>query len=137
MDVLAVKNLCKKSYNYWNETQGDDILLRYVRALRSAQWSDEQILNNLQAEVKRICNSSRSWTQWSDTMEQWIIDIGNWGSEDNSSIKELGTILPTQLFEDVSLISSRFVNRLMRVVKIIFLIVRLSRCNVYWKDCWF
>lgn len=101
-ELYHIKNICKKSYAYWNDFQGDDILERYVRSLRKAHWSDERILNDLQTEVKRVCNSSRNWTQWSDTMEQWITDIENWRLEDNSTIKESGTILPTQLFDNVS-----------------------------------
>lgn len=98
-EIYHIKNLCKKIYAYWNDAQGDDILSRYVRSLRKAQWSEKQILDDLQTEVKRVCNSSRNWTQWSDTMERWIADIENWNTEDSSTINELGTILPTQLFE--------------------------------------
>ena len=101
-ELYHIKNKCKKSYSYWNEDQGDDILSRYVGSLRKAHWTDEQILDDLQTEVKRVCNSSRNWTQWSDTMEQWIKDILGWSFEDNSTIQESGSILPTQLFEDVS-----------------------------------
>lgn len=101
-ELYHIKNLCKKSYAYWNDIQGDDILSRYVRALRNARWSDKQILDDLQTEVRRVCNSSRNWTQWSDTMEQWIADIRTWDLEDNATIKESGTILPTQLFANVA-----------------------------------
>lgn len=101
-ELYHIKNLCKKSYSYWNDAQGDDILARYVHALKKAHWSDKQILDDLQTEVRRVCGSSRNWTQWSDTMEQWITDIESWDLEDNSTIKESGTILPTQLFENVS-----------------------------------
>lgn len=101
-ELYHIKNICKKAYAYWNDFQGDDILERYVRSLRKAHWSDERILNDLQTEVKRVCNSSRNWTQWSDTMEQWITDIENWNLEDNSTITESGTILPSQLFDNVS-----------------------------------
>lgn len=101
-ELYHIKNLCKKSYTYWNDLQGDDILARYVRALKRANWSDKQIVDDLQTEVKRVCNSSRNWTQWSDTMEQWIADIGNWDLEDYVTIQESGTILPTQLFANVS-----------------------------------
>ena len=100
-ELYHIKNLCKKSYSYWNDTQGDDILARYVRALRRANWTDDQILDDLQTEVIRVCNSSRNWTQWSDTMEQWIADIGKWDMPDDTSIFESGSILPDQLFADV------------------------------------
>lgn len=101
-ELYHIKNKCKKTYSYWNESQGDDILSRYVSSLRKAHWTDEQILDDLQTEVKRVCNSSRNWTQWSGIMEQWIKDILSWSLENNSTIQESGSILPTQLFEDVS-----------------------------------
>lgn len=97
-----IKNVCKKSYSYWNESRSNDILSRYVRALRKAQWSDERILEDLQNEVKRVCTASRNWTEWSDTMERWITDIAGWSEDDSSTIVEAGSILPTQMFENVS-----------------------------------
>ena len=53
-ELYHIKNVCKKTYPYWNESQGDDILSRYVHALRNVQWSDKQILDDLQNEVKRV-----------------------------------------------------------------------------------
>ncbi len=100
-ELYHIKNLCKKTYSYWNDTQGDDILARYVRALRKANWTEDQILDDLQTEVIRVCNSSRNWTQWSEKMEQWIADIGKWDMPDDASISESGSILPVQLFADV------------------------------------
>lgn len=100
-ELYHIKNLCKKTYSYWNDTQGDDILARYVRALRKANWTEDQILDDLQTEVIRVCNSSRNWTQWSVKMEQWIADIGKWDMPDDASISESGSILPVQLFADV------------------------------------
>ena len=101
-ELYHIKNVCKKTYPYWNESQGDDILSRYVHALRNAQWSDKKILDDLQNEVKRVCTSSRNWTEWSGTMEQWITDIAGWDKDDSSTIVEAGSILPTQMFESVS-----------------------------------
>ncbi len=100
-ELYHIKNLCKKTYSYWNDTQEDDILARYVRALRKANWTEDQILDDLQTEVIRVCNSSRNWTQWSEKMEQWIADIGKWDMPDDASISESGSILPVQLFADV------------------------------------
>lgn len=100
-ELSYIKNKCRRSYSYWNETKSDDILLRYVAALRKAHLTDEEILVDLQTEVKRICSLCRSWTQWSGTMEQWIEEIHGWSLADNSTIQESGSILPTQLFENV------------------------------------
>lgn len=101
-EILHIKNIGNKKYVYWSNSKADDILMRYVLALKKKEYSDEQILNDLKNNVRKICNSSRNWTQWSDTMERWIIDIENEDLEDDSTIIESGTILPTQLFENVS-----------------------------------
>ena len=58
--------------------------------------------NDLQTEVKRICNLSRNWSQWEDAIERWIKDIDNWENEDISSIDQSGTVIPTQIFESLS-----------------------------------
>lgn len=100
-ELNHIKSACKRAYPYWNDARADDILARYVCALRKATWSDEQILNDLQTEVKRISKSSRNWSQWSDIMEQWIEDIEKWDTNDDATIQESGTILPSQLFENI------------------------------------
>lgn len=101
-ELNHIKSACKRAYPYWNATRADDILARYVCALRKATWSDEQILNDLQTEVKRISKSSRNWSQWSGTMERWIEDIEKWDTNDDATIQESGTILPSQLFENIA-----------------------------------
>ena len=74
-EIKHIINRCKRAFAYWNDIRGEETLLCYVSALRDAGWSDEQILDDLQTEVLRVCNSSRSWTQWRLTMEKWISDI--------------------------------------------------------------
>lgn len=101
-ELYHIKNSCKKSYPYWNDAQGNAILARYVRALKNAGWSEENIVDDLKIEVKNLCFSCRNWTQWSDTMEQWIKDIENQTLEENNTIRESGIILPTPLFENTS-----------------------------------
>lgn len=101
-EISHIKNKCKKIYAYWNDYKADDILYRYILALRKSGWTDNQILKDLQTEVNRLINSSRNWSQWSDTMEKWIDDINHWEDEDNTSIKQDGTILPTPIFENLS-----------------------------------
>lgn len=101
-ELNRIKSTCRHTYSYWNDGQADDILVRYVYALRKAAWSDEQILNDLQTEVKRISKSSRNWSQWSGTMERWIEDIEKWDTNDDATIQESGTILPSQLFENIA-----------------------------------
>jgi hypothetical protein len=102
-ELSRIRGYCKKNYTYWNEDKSKAILESYVSALRHVKWSDEQILYDLQTEVKRVCNTSRNWTQWSETMEQWIADIKQWHIEDNTTIQESGSVLPAPLFDGVSL----------------------------------
>ena len=101
-ELSRIRNYCKKNFAYWNDQQCEEILLRYTRALKNAGWSETEILDDLQTEVKRVCNSSSSWTRWAGTMENWISDILSWRSADNSTITESGSILPSVLFDNVS-----------------------------------
>lgn len=101
-EISHIKNKCKNIYAYWNDFKADDILTRYILGLRKSGWTDNQILKDLQTEVKRLSNSSRNWSQWSDAMEKWIADINQWGDEDSTNIEQDGTILPSSIFENLS-----------------------------------
>lgn len=98
-ELNHIKHYCQKSYPYWSDTKGDDILYRYIQALRLAGWNEKRILQDLQKEVWHVCQTSRNWTQWSDTMEGWINDIHNWNKQDDTTIDQSGTILPSVLFD--------------------------------------
>ena len=101
-EVYRQKNKCKKSYSYWNDSKADGMFWAYIQSLRDAGWNDGQILQDLQNEVNRLSNSSRNWTQWSNSMLKWIDDIKHWGDEDNVNIEQEGTVLPTVLFDSLS-----------------------------------
>ena len=101
-EISHIKNKCKKIYAYWNDFKAEDILARYILALRKSDWTDNQILKDLETEVNRLSNSSTSWSQWSAAMEKWIEDINHWGDEDSNSIEQDGTILPSSIFENLS-----------------------------------
>ena len=60
-------------------------------------YSKRQRFNSLKEEYERLLVSS-----FFKYLKKWIKDIINLDLEDNSNIKESGSILPTQLFEDVS-----------------------------------
>lgn len=101
-EIYRQKNKCKKSYAYWNDDKAEEIFNDYIRALRNAGWSDEQVLNDLQTEVSRLTNSSYNWTQWSDQMLSWIHDIEHWNDKDTITIQQEESILPEALFQDLS-----------------------------------
>ncbi|ADU26510.1 hypothetical protein [Ethanoligenens harbinense] len=101
-EISHIKNKCKKIYAYWNDFKAEDILAKYILALRKSDWTDNQILNDLKTEVNRLSNSSTSWSQWFATMEKWIEDINHWGDEDSISIEQDGTVLPSSIFENLS-----------------------------------
>ena len=108
-DVIAKKKrgiqYCKVA-SRWGKANGYKqwryLFIPSKQVMPNAQWSDKQILDDLQNEVKRVCASSRNWTEWSDTMEQWIADIVGCDKDDSSTIVEAGSILPPQMFESVS-----------------------------------
>ena len=101
-EISHIKNKLKKRYSYWNISKAEEILTRYISALKKTGWTDNQILKDLQTEVNRLGNSSRNWSQWTDAMENWIEDVNHWGDEDNTSIDQDGTILPSPIFENLS-----------------------------------
>ena len=74
-ELYHIKNICRKNYAYWDDTRADDILFRYVRALRNAGFTDDDVLEDIKTEVIRICKTCRNWSQWRATLEQWIADI--------------------------------------------------------------
>ena len=101
-EIHHQKNKCKKSYAYWNDGKAEEIFNDYIRALRNAGWSDEQVLNDLQTEVSRLTNSSHNWTQWSNQMLSWLHDIEHWNDKDTITIQQEESILPEALFLDLS-----------------------------------
>lgn len=100
-EVYHQKSKCKKAYPYWSDTKAQEIFEDYIKALREAKWSDEQILNDLQTDVSRLTNRCHSWTQWSFQMKSWIEDIKRWNLNDSTTIQQDGTILPDSLFKEL------------------------------------
>lgn len=98
-EILRIKNKCKNVFNYWNDHAGNAILNNYILALRSAEWTDEQIHYDLKNEVIELVNNSRNWSEWSFSMERWINDIKGWGLEDDITIEQNETILPIAIFD--------------------------------------
>lgn len=98
-EILRIKNKCKNAFNYWNDHAGNAILNNYILALKSAEWSDEQIHYDLKNEVIGLVNNSHNWYEWSSIMERWIEGIKCWGLEDDITIEQNETILPIAIFD--------------------------------------
>ena len=99
-EITHIKNKCKSLFSFWDDTRGAETLYYYVNALRKAGWDDDQILDDLQTEVKRLVNRSRNWTQWMEEMQNWIDDINSWGRADTETVDQLGTIIPDAVMGD-------------------------------------
>lgn len=100
-EINHLKGIGKKTFSYWNDFRANEIILDYIDALRNASWSDTQIVDDLKTEAVRLIGRSYNWSQWCDSMQCWINDIQQWDKDDTTTISEDGTIIPTQLFDNV------------------------------------
>ncbi|MGI5950144.1 hypothetical protein [Peptoniphilus sp.] len=97
-EIRRIDNKGKSNFTYWNNQTANYILNKYIRALRSAKWTDEQIYVDLKTEVISLINSSRNWSEWTSSMEKWIDDIYSWDVIDDTTIEQNETILPSAIF---------------------------------------
>lgn len=94
-----IKNYARNKFTYWNEATANDILNKYIKALKKNNWSNEQILEDLNTEVMSVVNNSGNWSQWRAQLENWIEEILNWDCE-NENIINNETILPEKLYKN-------------------------------------
>lgn len=78
-EILHLKNIGKKNFNYWDNNRADRILQDYVYAL-SHHYNEAEILHDLQTEANRLIRCSRCWSKWRTTMEAWTNDINSWSN---------------------------------------------------------
>lgn len=94
-EIQHIKAVAKSIYPYWNDSCGSELLEDYVCALQAAGWAKDAIVRDLQSDVIRLTtNRCRNWTQWSDSMREWISDIENWKNDNAEQIAQDGTIIP-------------------------------------------
>lgn len=99
--IRHIKNYAKSKFSYWNDGTAQSIINQYIKALRKAEWSEEQILDDLSNEVMTLVSDSGNWSQWRERMESWIEDILNWDKAgENEEIKDNQTILPEKLYNN-------------------------------------
>lgn len=90
-EVAYIKGICRNRFNYWNNTTGSIILNNYLSALRESGWDDDQILEDLENEVKPKTIECKNWTEWKNLIEEWTEQIKNWeqSSDDGSNLYEI------------------------------------------------
>lgn len=69
-EILHLKNIGKKNFNYWDNNRADRILQDYIYALNH-HYDEAKILHDLQTEANRLIRHSRCWSEWRTTMESW------------------------------------------------------------------
>lgn len=65
----------KKFGDQWNARQAQDILERYVNALKRINWDEEEIAEDIKTEVIGILRKKETWYQWRGQMRGWCEDI--------------------------------------------------------------
>ena len=100
-EINHLKNKGNYQFSYWNQTEAEDLLQEYVKALRTYGYSESMVLTDLQTDSTRMMNRSKNWSSWSDTMRQWIDEIYHWNDDDNETISQSGAILPDVLFSQL------------------------------------
>lgn len=101
-EVYRLKSKCKRILSFWDDWRGENLIQKYIGSLRKAGWTDLQIVNDLHTDFSRLTNSCQSWTQWCGRVEKWIDDIEHWKDQDTVTINQGGTIIPTDLFINLS-----------------------------------
>lgn len=74
-EVSHIKSMARQQFGYFNERIGASLMRRYVDALKFAGYSEEEIIVDLQTELKDLVYNSASWTSWRNAVEGWIEDL--------------------------------------------------------------
>lgn len=67
--LMHIKNICKSKFSYWNNDKATVMLNNYIKALRKNQWSDEQILADLNGETMDVVRDSNNWSEFRTAIE--------------------------------------------------------------------
>lgn len=87
--IHYIKGICRNRFNYWNDQTGIVILKNYVKALKNHGWSDERILDDLDTEAGDVAKTSKNWTEWRTTMEQWTEDVNKWDKSEEKQEEKM------------------------------------------------
>lgn len=97
-EIYHLKNLCRKNFNYWSDSKATSIFQNYVTALKSANYSDAEIIEDLKNDVTNMIYNCSSWSQWRRNMVEWTEELLTTNS---TTIEQQGSILPESLFLDL------------------------------------
>lgn len=76
--LAYIKGIARNRFGYWDDRKGSIILNNYVRALEDYGWTEEQLINDLENEVIPLTKDASNWSQWKNTLENWVDDINKW-----------------------------------------------------------
>lgn len=75
--LAYIKGIARNRFSYWDDRKGAIVLSDYIKALE-AHYDEAQIINDLEKDVERITKSSKNWSEWKNTLEDWIEEIDKW-----------------------------------------------------------
>jgi len=75
--LAYIKGIARNRFSYWDDRKGAILLGNYIKALEQ-HYNEAQIINDLEKDVERITKSSKNWSEWKSTLDDWIIDISKW-----------------------------------------------------------
>ena len=71
-------NIGKKTYDYWDDKKARIYIDLYVKALRENDWSEDDIIKDLENDLKNNFKVNRNWSEWIAHISDWIDQINNW-----------------------------------------------------------
>jgi hypothetical protein len=81
--LAYIKGICRNRFDYWSPQRGAIILSDYVSALKNANYSDDQIAEDLENEVIPKTKNSPHWSAWRDVIEGWTDEVNSWPKENS------------------------------------------------------
>lgn len=66
--ILHMKNICNKYFSYFDYQKADEIIRSYVDLLKEIGYTEEEITEDLNDQLNRICRNSRNWSGWKEAI---------------------------------------------------------------------
>lgn len=82
--LAHIKNICKAKFSYWDNDKAIVLLNNYIKALRKNEWTDEEILMDLNGETMEVVRESKNWSQFRNAIESWTDSLLNDNVEENN-----------------------------------------------------
>lgn len=104
--INHINNFGKAKFTYWDKSKAHEILVKYVNALSLNNWTDEEILSDLQNASMKVIKESKNWTEWYSKMEGWINDLLKQYNEPKNSIINNNYLTITKSYKVIKEIGS-------------------------------